>query len=372
MIRARAAALLLALSGCAAISSCGTGDPLATGGGPKIGHVFVLVLENENYATSFDPNGAAPYLSKNLPAMGQLLRQYYGTGHLSMDNYVAMVSGQAPNADTQGDCQVFSDFQGTTTPDANGQVTGQGCVYPAAIKMIGDQLEAVGMSWRGYMEDMGNDLARDGSATCAHPALNSQDGTQSAQADDLYATRHNPFVYFHSLIDDQARCDAHVVPLTALPADLQNLASTPNYVFITPNLCNDGHDTNCANGEPGGLTSINTFLQLWVPRILASPAFQKDGLLIVTFDEAMNSDATSCCNEPTGPNTPSPGISGPGGGRIGAVLVSPFIKGGTVNDTPYNHYSMLRSVEDLLGLPYLGYAGQTGLKAFGTDVFGPD
>jgi hypothetical protein len=62
-------------------------------------------------------------------------------------------------------------------------------------------------------------------------------------------------------------------------------------------------------------------------------------------------------------------VVGPGGGRIGAVLVSPLIKPGTVSKTPYNHYSLLRSIEDIFGLDYLGYAGQAGLKPFGADIF---
>ena len=104
------------------------------------------------------------------------------------------------------------------------------------------------------------------------------------------------------------------------------------------------------------------------PRIIASPAYKKDGLLVVTFDEAKD-DATACCNEPTGPNVTAPGYSGPGGGRIGAILLSRFIKPGTVVNVPINHYGMLRSVEDIFGLDHLGYAGRAGLKAFGADVF---
>ncbi|HEX7942389.1 MAG TPA: alkaline phosphatase family protein, partial [Gemmatimonadaceae bacterium] len=90
---------------------------------------------------------------------------------------------------------------------------------------------------------------------------------------------------------------------------------------------------------------------------------------IVTFDEALSIDASACCNERSGPNTSRAGINGPGGGRTGAVLLSPFIKPGTVSDAPYNHYAMLRSVEDIFGLPYLGYAGQAGLASFGGDVY---
>jgi hypothetical protein len=113
---------------------------------------------------------------------------------------------------------------------------------------------------------------------------------------------------------------------------------------------------------------VNSFLRHWVPIIRNSPAF-RDGLLIVTFDEASSMDASACCDEQPGPNTKSPGIHGPGGGRIGAVLISPFIKPGTVSNVPYNHYSMLRSVEDLFGLEHLGYAGRDGLRTFGADVY---
>ena len=92
--------------------------------------------------------------------------------------------------------------------------------------------------------------------------------------------------------------------------------------------------------------------------------------MIVTFDEAGN-DASDCCGEPMGPNTPNNGgtTQGNGGGRVGAVLLSPYIKPGSVNETPYNHYSLLRSIEDIFGLPHLGYAAADGLKAFGDDIF---
>jgi hypothetical protein len=181
-------------------------------------------------------------------------------------------------------------------------------------------------------------------------------------------------MYFHSIIDDDVRCKARVVDLSALSADLAAEATTPNYSFITPDLCHDGHDETCVNpAQKGGLEGEDEFLKEWVPRILASPAFKKDGLLIVTYDEAEAAsgaaDASACCNEPTGPNTPLPGIGGPGGGRTGSVLLSPFIKPGSVTDTPYNHYSLLRSMEDLFGLDHLGYAAQAGLAAFGADVY---
>jgi hypothetical protein len=330
-------------------------------------HVFVIVLENKSYEETFGPTSAAPYLSKTLPAQGVLLRQYYGTGHLSLDNYISMISGQAPNLQTQSDCQYYTDFISPTggALDGNGQVLGTGCVYPRSVLTLADQLQGAGVSWKGYMEDMGT--------PCRHPALNARDDTQSAKVGDQYAARHNPFVYFHSIIDDDASCRSHVVDLANLSTDLTKADSTPRFSFITPNLCHDGHDAPCVNGEPGGLASADAFLQTWVPRITSSPAFKADGVLIVMFDESeaagTTSDTRYCCNEPSGPNTLLPGITGRGGGLMGAVVLSRFVRPGTVSDEPYNHYSLLRTFEDLYGVTYLGYAGQDGLRAFGVDVF---
>src|SRR4051794_33883750 len=220
---------------------------------PSIRHVFVIVLENKDYDESFGASSPAAYLAKTLTAQGQLLRQYYGTSHVSLGNYITMISGQAPNPDTQGDCMTgFKDvFPGAMGPD--GQVMGAGCVYPAAAKTVADQLEARGLTWRAYMEDMGADPARE-KAACAHPDIGQNDPTQSASPTDQYATRHNPFVYFHSIIDDQGRCDAHDVDLNELGPDLDTASATPNFVFITPDLCSDGHDATCANpAQKGGL-----------------------------------------------------------------------------------------------------------------------
>ena len=333
---------------------------------PAPRHIFVVILENEDAEVTFGDGSPAPYLAQTLPSQGQLLTQYYGIGHQSLDNYIAMLSGQAPNVDTQADCQFFTDFAPATPPviDANGQAVGQGCVYPAAVTTVADQLESAGLIWRGYMEDMGT--------PCRHPAVGAQDDIQQAEVGDQYAARHNPFMYFHSIIDDNASCQQHVVDLSALTADLAGASTTANLSFITPNLCHDGHDSPCVDAQPGGLVSANAFLEEWVPKILDSPAFKADGLLVVTFDEAEFGDpssATACCGEVPGPNSPLPGGDGPGGGRVGAVVVSPFTAPGSVNDTPYNHYALLRTIEDAFGLEHLGFAGASTLHALGPDVF---
>jgi hypothetical protein len=361
-------------------------------------HVFIVVLENQNYLDTFGAGSPAHYL-KSLRRRGAALPNYYGTSHLSLGNYVALISGQGPNPATNADCGRFEEFVATGMT-ADGLIIGNGCVYPVQVPTIASQLEARGFSWKAYMEDMGNNPRRE-SARCAHPVIGGPDNTQAAEAGDQYATRHNPFVYFHSIIDTPA-CNARVVNLQALTTDLRRIDTTPNYVFITPNLCHDGHDggpgARCVNGEPGGLESADALLASLVPRILASPAFRRDGLLIITFDEAdlayrysprtrlttmTGGDATACCNEQPGPNLPAfragatgrtmngPGLFGPGGGRIGAVLLSPFIPPGTVSKQPYNHYALLRSVEDFFQLEHLGLAAQPGLRSFGADIFSP-
>jgi hypothetical protein len=345
----------------------------ANAGLPPIKHVFIVVMENENYDSTFGNDTKATYLAKTLPSQGAIIPKYYATGHLSLDNYIAMISGQGPNPETQADGQAgFKDVTpGTIGPD--GQAMGSGVVYPQTVLTIANQLEKKGLTWKGYMEDMANGPAGE-AKTCRHPQANQQDPTQSARKGDQYAARHNPFVFFHSLIDFPT-CARNDVDYSRFAKDLMSELTTPNYSFITPNLCHDGHDEPCKfGGEPGGLESINIFLKKEIPMILGSPAYADGGLLVVTFDEAEGSgsegDASACCNERAA-NSPNPGalVMGPGGGKIGAVLLSPYIQPGTRVTKSYNHYSLLRSVEDLFGLDHLGYAESPNPGAFGGDVF---
>ena len=358
------------------------------------------------------------------------MQNYYATGHDSLDNYIAQVSAQAPSEDTQADCAdngfAFADLL-PGTPDANqatnpGQVDGQGCVYPAAVPTIASQLDAKDppnptthvAAWRAYEQDMGTTAARDGGTPdpsggtdCAHPAIGATDTAEVATAADQYTTRHNPFVWFHSVIDNSAECAANDVPLGTLSAqgtpspsghlaqDLRSERTTPRFGFITPNLCNDGHDgtcagTNSAGGQTGGLLAADDFLRAWMPLILHSPAYEHgDMLVVITFDESDvgGPGATNaCCNEASGPNTAAPGNAGatsdaaaPGGGQVGALLLNPkyVVAGATDTTGSYNHYSALRSYEDLLGLTtggsdgegHIGFAAAKGLAPFGTDVF---
>ena len=168
---------------------------------------------------------------------------------------------------------------------------------------------------------MGADPTRE-SATCGHPSVGSADNTESEIASDQYATRHDPFVYFHHVIDNASECNGDVVGFNGdgpvgssqLSTDLQSAATTPNYVFITPSLCNDDHDATCLNGQAGGLAAADAFLRKWVPVITSSPAYQQDGLLIITFDEAEGARRRAAARYPgrmTWPTASSRGEPGP-------------------------------------------------------------
>ena len=373
--------LLLAV--CAALA---TAVPAAaTAATPPIKHVFVIVLENHEFGDTFGLQGQllAPYLNRTLVPEGQLLAQYYGVGHSSADNYIAMVSGQPPTPSGQDDCP---DVNGTTDPkpvppeaDPPYNIAhGDGCLYPANFATIADQLAAKGLTWKSYNQDI--------PSPCY---LGASYRAPGAKGD--YRRKHSPFVLFES-VRQSPQCAENVVGLPS-PGEFRTILGSedtaPNFSYIVPNQCDDGHDacTNPAPPVPLGadpltadeitLTQVDDFLKRYVPPIVESPVFKKDGLLVITFDEAVEN--LSCCNEQPGPATSDPGnqagIPGSGGGDSGAVLISPFITPGAtdpahqVNPTAYNHYSLLRSVEDLFGLSHLGFAAADGLAPFGTDVY---
>jgi len=361
---------------------------------PPIRHVWVIVLENSSFnapnASPFNTSGYSPYVSNVLTKQGNLLTQYWGTGHNSQSNYIAMASGQSPTPGTQSDgifCAAgpfaggASDEIPAEAPiDSHGQIVGQGCTYPAKVKTLADQLEAKGLTWKGYMQDL-------------QPKTT---GRGCASADSgTYVAKHDPFQWFHSIIDDRSRCLSHDVSLWDLAGDLRSVRTTPNFSFIAPDLFDDGHDGNWT-------ANADTWLRQYVPMIMSSPAYRQDGMLLITFDESdtfigtgaplqsPTEDDAACCNEIPGPNSPAPGIEGPGGGRTGALVLSPFVKPGTVDnpaDNPlhtgpgfYNHYSFLRSMEDLFGIDsggddghgHLGFAGSYGPEYPGPGAFGPD
>jgi phosphatidylinositol-3-phosphatase len=381
------AAVMLGVLVAVPVASAATYKP------PPIKHVWVIDLENENYSYTFGAAGAkyAPYLTKTLPAEGALLKNYYGTGHDSLDNYTAQISGQAANYMLNQDCGIYAPFiqfggENFDKWTKYGQLSGEGCVYPKYVPTIATQLDAKHLSWREYAQDMGNIPSRDKTVmtkqgpACGHPKLGGNDLTDSTgPAGDSYATRHNPFMYFESVTENKQLCDSHVLSFVPLASNLKSVSTTPNYSFVTPNTCFDGHDwPKCQDGSPGRLPKVDAFMKQWIPKIMDSPAYKKNGMIVIVFDESgSDENAGACCGEvnslgysdPSHPDINEPGLYGPGGGKTGAVVLSKFIKPGTVSTKPYNHYSQLRSIEDLFGLKHLGDAQQPQVKPFGPDIY---
>jgi hypothetical protein len=334
------------LTACAFVASASA----ASEGIPKLDHVFIIVLENENASATWGTPGT--YLN-GLLAKGTYASQYYGSSHVSADNYMAITSGQTPTPLYNADCLDWSKCETWEAERPDGGVS------------VANQLDAAGKTWKAYMDGM--------ATNCQHPAadppLTSGQVGAVYTADPYqagYATRHDPFVYYPPIVNDQAYCDSHVVPYTQLSADLASEATTPNYVFITPDTCHDGHDAVCTGidqGQVGGLTGANNWMSTAVPAILNSPAFTTPGVasvLFITTDEAANTDPTGCTTGPVvNGATPGscasgvPGVGVNGGGLVGLLAIgsaAASVPAGATTAVPYDHASLLRTVEDGLGL----------------------
>jgi hypothetical protein len=347
---------------------------------PPIQHVFMIVLGDHGYEEGFGASSQSTYLSQTLPAKGELLSNYYAVAQGDLANEVALLSGQGPTAATAANCPEYKDVSPGTL-SAEGQAEGDGCVYPAEVETLPGQLVEAKKSWKAYVEDIGNGQA--GQATsCRHPALGGPDDAQAPRPGDAYETWRNPFVYFHSLLDSPD-CGERDVGLPQLETDLGEEKQTPAFSYIVPNACHDGSETPCEPGQPAGLAAAQPFLEKVVPEIEASAAYKKGGLIAITFAQAPqsgpNADASACCATPEYPNlapaAAAPASSGPvketgGGGRVGMLLLSPFVEPGSVDETGYyNHYSMLLSIEEFFGLTAIGYAANPALSAFDATVF---
>ena len=351
----------------------------APGGLRAVRHVWVIELENQGYQQSFGTPSADPYLARTLPRMGALLESYYGIGHSSAANYIALVSGQAPSLGTQADCPLWTPFPGQVMAGPYHQALGEGCVYPAAVPTLGNQLSAAGRSWAAYLQDMGNDPARDNTVStargpaCGHPATGAIDHTQKAAKGDQYAARHDGFTFFRSVTANQAFCAAHILSFRPLPGNLARRQRNPGVLL---------HRAGPVQRRP------RRAVRQWRPRRPDAgrrvpvpvgaedhgrarlPGRRPDRDHLRRGQRLRRLLRRNRRHRPGHPNVPLPGRTGPGGGRIGAVVLSPLIRPATVSTVAYNHYSLLRSIEDIFGLPHLGDAAMPQVRSFGPDVFG--
>ncbi|HXN01445.1 MAG TPA: alkaline phosphatase family protein [Candidatus Dormibacteraeota bacterium] len=233
---------------------------------PAAKHVFVIVLENTSYQLAL----AQPYIA-SLAQQYALATNYHSVANPSLPNYLAMTSGS-----TWG---IRDDGYHRLSPGG-----------------VGSELSDAGISWKAYMEGFTGDCFNS-----PYP----------------YALKHNPYAYYGGT------CPANVVPMTDLATDLNG--DTPQLSWITPGLCNDGHDC--------GIRTADQWLSQVVPQITSSPAWRQDGVLFIAWDESSAAD-----------------------GRVALLVVTPSLRGQIA--TPLDHYSLSATISDQLGVPRLGEAQQ--------------
>jgi hypothetical protein len=227
-------------------------------------------MENKGYDQALGGDYTASLASEYAVATN-----YHAVAHPSLPNYLALTSGS-----TWG-----------ITNDEYRSLGGS--------EDLGSELTSTGVPWRAYMEDMTN-----GCFDSPYP----------------YTLKHNPFAFYGG------RCPSNVVDLSQLDADL--LGNTPNFVWITPNLCHDEHDCNVGKGDQ--------WLAEVVPKIIGSAAWKDDGVIFIVWDED---------DKQSGPN------------RVPLIVVTPDLKEHQT-DTYYDHYSLLATIEDWLGIERLGNANK--------------
>jgi hypothetical protein len=323
-----------------------------------VGRIFVIMLENHSQSTVIgDPN--APFITSLARTYGEATN-YYGVTHPSQPNYVATITGQL-------DITRMND------------VATNHYAWPNLV----DQLESHGRTWGAYMDS----LPYAGYTGATAP------GTTA-----LYTNKHDPFVLMDDVLSSPARL-AKIKPYTDLATDL-NSRHAPDFVWISPNQCNDMHggvyapidghaETPCPYGsavddanDAALKQKADAFVHTAVDTIRSSRAWTGNSVIFVLTDEAdyggsayanqdLWSDVSGCCDSPgygTAPALPAgytfmdngPGFTWDagqfGGGKVPAIVVTHNGARSITDATPYNHYSLLRTIEQAWGLGYLGYA----------------
>jgi hypothetical protein len=288
---ARLAAALLSSAALLAAAGCGGTSPgtvsLASPAAiaqPHGSHVLVVMMENAEYGEVIG-NASAPYVNSLARRYG-LMTQSYAIAHPSLPNYLALTSGSTQGVDS--DCT--------------------DCVVSA--RNIVDQLQRAGITWGAYLEDF--------PSRCF-------EGAQSGG----YAKKHNPFAYYSDIAGSPSRCRL-MQGFGALADDVRT-GRLPTFAWISPNLCDDGHDC--------GVAVADGFLARTVPSLLR--ALGPDGFLVLQWDEGTSDDG--CC-----------GVAK--GGHIATIVAGPQVRRGARSAAPIDQYGVLGSIEQALGVPALGGA----------------
>ncbi|WP_027006640.1 alkaline phosphatase family protein [Conexibacter woesei] len=197
--------------------------------------------------------------------------------------------------------------------------------FDARTQTLPGQLTGLGRTWKAYVEGAADGL-QPGDNPCARPPEQAP---------------RNPFLRFKSITSDSA-CGSSMADLSGLVTDAADSDSAPTFSYVLPGPAHDGSTS---------LADADTWLRSFMPALLASKAYNDGGLVVVTFD------------------TGAPGDAEAGGGRVGALLLSSFVKAGATIEAPYDPFALLSSIDHLFALDPLGYAAATKLRPFGPQVY---
>ncbi len=318
---------LLALAG-GPVSASGSGNRSDL---KNFQHVFVIMMENTGY-DSLIGNTNAPWINSAASTHG-LATSYFGVTHPSQPNYVAATAGIQGN-DNDND-------------------------ETLSVPNIVDQMESNGKSWKAYMQNLSLCTTK-----LAHACGN-----------QLYERKHNPFVSFADVQSSPARM-ANIVDLSQLSSDLA-AGTVPDYVWISPDQCNDMHGRAGASSDPcrfanvqGLIRTGDAFLSDTVGAIMSSSAWTGNSVIFVAWDESdfTNSptnfgfgDTSGCCDS----------IRGNGGGHVVTLVISHSDHASRTSGVSYNHYSLLRTIQDGWRLGCLGSTCDTANVPAMSDLVGP-
>jgi hypothetical protein len=336
--------ILIAALACAVLSAA-LGSAQAAPGAkdesvPRYAHVVVIVEENKDYAQIVDP-ASAPNIAALAAKYGDAT-QFFGEVHPSEGNYVALLGG-----DTFGihDDDAFYCKPGATDPFCPGAAAPGYADHTAHAPHLGGQLAAVGLTWKGYYES----LPKPGSLAVIASDPSFDNGTRKTA---LYASKHSGFLNFADVQHDPKRGE-HIVDFRQFEADLA-ADQLPNFALIVPNQCNEMHGlhgpgvpADCDGANPAALIARgDRVVGDLVKRLQATATWRSpDNMaIVITFDEGAHGTREGCCAV-----TPA-AASNFGGGHIPTIVITNHGPRGLRDATPYNHYSLLRTLEDVFGV----------------------
>ena len=300
---------------------------------PRYQHIVEIMMENTSYATIIG-NPLAPNINALASKYG-LATDYFGVTHPSEPNYVANVGGSFFGI--QDDNQFYcTPALASTDPNCAGTTVNHTISAPS----IADQLTSAGMTWKGYFQNL-PPIPSTGVVVTGPNANGPYTFKWPSNTDALYASKHNPFVNFTGTQGDLA----NMVPDTQLGADLAT-GNLPNFSLVVPDQCHDMHGTTPCGDENGLISAGDTYVGTIVSEITHSPVWERGrNAIVVTWDEDDFSDqgqpGTGCCG------------ADPGGGHVPTIVITNDGHHHVTDGTPYNHYSLLLSLEQAFGLSCL-------------------